>query len=103
MTRMFVVYRTPEDPAAFDKHYFNVHIALSKGLPGLLSYEVSEGAAITMGSASDAYRVAILTFQSMETLKAAFESKLGRACAADRQLMSPDEKVQMFLFDDRPV
>ena len=103
MTRMVVVYRTPDDPSAFEKHYFEVHVPLAKGLPGLLTYEVSVGAAGTMGSATDAYRVAILTFASMEALQAAFGSELGRACAADRRMMAPDEKVQMFVFDDRPV
>ncbi len=32
---MVVVYKTPPDPAAFEKHYFETHIPLAKKLPGL--------------------------------------------------------------------
>jgi uncharacterized protein (TIGR02118 family) len=103
MTRMIVVYRTPDDPAAFEKHYFELHVPLAKRLPGLTSYEVSIGPAATLGSASDAYRVATLTFTSMDQMKASFASEVGRACAADRRILAPDEKVQIFLFDDRLV
>ncbi len=28
-------HKTPKDPAAFDKHYFEVHVPLAKQLPGL--------------------------------------------------------------------
>lgn len=103
MTRMLVVYSTPDDPAAFDRHYFDVHVPLAKRLPGLVSYEVSEGPVAVMGSAPPTYRAAILTFPSMEALRAAFASDLGRECAADRRLLAGDDRVQMFLFDDRVV
>ena len=103
MTRMLVVYKTPADPDAFEKHYFDVHVPLAKRLPGLETYEVSLGPATTLGSASDAYRVATLTFSSMDAMKAAFASDVGQECAADRRILAPDEKVQMFLFDDRRV
>jgi uncharacterized protein (TIGR02118 family) len=38
---MTVIYRTPADTAAFDKHYFEMHVPLAKKLPGLRKYEVS--------------------------------------------------------------
>lgn len=34
MARMIAIYRTPKDPEAFDKHYFEVHIPLAKKLHG---------------------------------------------------------------------
>lgn len=103
MTRMVVVYKTPADPAAFQKHYFEVHIPLAKRLPGLLSYEVSQGPIATLASAADAYLIGTLTFPTMVALRSAFASEVGTACAADRQVLAPDDKVQMFLFDDRVV
>ncbi|MHB8414210.1 MAG: EthD family reductase [Acidiferrobacteraceae bacterium] len=48
MARMIVIYRTPADPAAFDKHYVDVHIPLAKNLPGLKRYEVSNGSIVAL-------------------------------------------------------
>ena len=33
MARMVVVYRTPADVAAFERHYFTTHVPLTKQLP----------------------------------------------------------------------
>lgn len=103
MARMVVVYSTPDNPAEFDRHYFDVHIPLAKGLVGLEKYEISAGPVRMMGTAADAYLVAILSFPSMEAIQKAFASDLGKACAADRRILAPDDKVQMFLYEDRLV
>ena len=76
---MIVVYRTPADPAAFEKHYFETHVPLAKQLPGLRSYEVSRGTVAVLASA------------------------IGAQCAADRKLLAPDEDVQTFLFEQADV
>ncbi|MDQ6815241.1 MAG: EthD family reductase [Bacteroidota bacterium] len=34
MARMMAIYKTSKDPAAFDKHYFEVHIPLILWLTG---------------------------------------------------------------------
>jgi uncharacterized protein (TIGR02118 family) len=100
MARMLVIYKTPKDPAAFDEHYFGVHVPLAKQLPGLRKYEVSKGPIVALAGASDPYLVATLHFDSLTAIKEAFATECGRACAADRRLLAPDEKdVQMFLFD----
>jgi uncharacterized protein (TIGR02118 family) len=104
MARMVVIYRTPRDREAFDKHYFQVHIPLAKGLPGLRKYEVSSSPIISPVGWKDAYLVAILHFDSLEAIKTAFVSECGRACAADRRILAPSEDdVQMYLFHDREV
>ncbi len=43
MAQMIVIYKTPEDKEAFDKHYFDIHVPLAKKLPGLIKYQVSKG------------------------------------------------------------
>ena len=43
MASLVVLYKTPKDPAAFDKHYSEKHIALAKKIPGLRRYEISRG------------------------------------------------------------
>ena len=104
MARMIVIYRTPPDRAAFDQHYFEVHIPLAKSLPGLRKYEVSTSPVISPVGWRDAYLVGTLHFDSLEAIKAAFTSECGRACAADRRILAPSEDdVQMYLFDDRDV
>jgi uncharacterized protein (TIGR02118 family) len=103
MARMLVIYKTPQDTAAFDKHYFEVHIPLAKKLPGLRRYEVSRGP-INALAGGEAYMVAELHFDDLAAICAAFASDVGKACAADRQNFAPDPMAfQMFLFDDRTV
>ena len=96
---MVVVYRTPADPQAFEKHYFGTHVPLAKQLPGLRSYEVSRGPIAALASATDTHFVATLTFDDMDALRRAFASDLGQQCAADRKILAADGDVQMFLFE----
>jgi uncharacterized protein (TIGR02118 family) len=103
MARMLVIYKTPQDPAAFDKHYFETHIPLAKALPGLRRYEVSRGPIAALVG-SEAYMVASLEFDSVAAIKAAFASEAGKACAADRQNFAPDpSQFQMLLFETAAV
>jgi uncharacterized protein (TIGR02118 family) len=98
MARMLVIYKTPKDVQAFEKHYWDVHIPLAKQLPGLKKYEVSRGPIAVIAGAKDVHLVATLHFDSMDALKAAFASECGRACAADRRILAPqDDDVQMLL------
>ncbi len=103
MSRMVVIYAAPSDPAAFDDHYFRIHVPLAKQLPGLRSYEVSRGKIATR-SGDGPYMVATLQFDSMEALQAAFASETGRACAADVSSFAPVAgESTMLLFDVMPV
>ncbi|HVX75718.1 MAG TPA: EthD family reductase, partial [Bradyrhizobium sp.] len=47
MAHLLVMYKTPKDAAAFDKHYFETHVPLAKKIPGLRKYEVSQGVVAT--------------------------------------------------------
>ena len=47
MATLAVMYKTPKDAAAFDKHYSETHIPLAKKIPGLRKYEVSKGPVAT--------------------------------------------------------
>lgn len=101
---MVVIYRTPQDRSAFDRHYYGIHVPLAKGLPGLRRYEISVAPIISPVGWKDVHLIATLHFDSLEAIKAAFASEVGKACAADRRVFAPrDEDVQMYLFDDREV
>ena len=104
MARMVVIYRTPQDVQAFERHYFDVHVPLAKKLPGLRKYEISYGPVTVLAGASDVYLIGTLHFDDLAALRRAFASPEGQACRADRQAYAPDETgVQMFLYEDREV
>lgn len=104
MARMVVIYKAPKDAAAFDKHYFEVHVPLAKKLQGLRKYEVSRGPIVTPAGGPPFHMVATLYFDSLTAIQAAFATSEGRACAADRRLLAPDDgDVVMLLFDEREV
>ncbi|MBZ7926001.1 EthD family reductase [Ensifer adhaerens] len=104
MAHMIVIYPTPADIEAFDRHYFDIHVPLAKKLPGLRKYEVSQGPIATPAGVPDVYRIGTLHFDDLAALKRAFASPEGQAAAADRRLFAPDASgVQMYLFDNREV
>jgi uncharacterized protein (TIGR02118 family) len=101
---MVVIYPKPKDVEAFDRHYFEIHVPLAKKIPGLRKYEVSDGPITTSVGTSNVHRIGTLHFDDLAAIEKAFASPEGRAAAADRRLLAPDESgVQMFLFDNREV
>lgn len=83
MARLIAMYRTPKDPATFDKYYFETHVPLAKTIPGLKRYEVSRGAIASPAGTSGLYLVATLHFNSLAEVQAAFATPEGQATAAD--------------------
>lgn len=102
MAKLIVMYKTPADPAAFDKHYFGTHVPLAKTIPGLRSYEVNDGTIATPAGLSDHHLVAILTFDSMADIGAGMASPEGKATAADLANFAQAGAELMF-FDTKEV
>jgi uncharacterized protein (TIGR02118 family) len=102
MARLVVMYRTPKDPAAFDRYYFATHIPIAKKIPGLRKYEVSDGQVATPAGASGFHLIAILHFDDMAAIQRAFASPEGQAAAADVQTFATGG-ADMILFDSREV
>jgi len=82
MVRFLVLYPRPADAAAFDRHYFDVHVPMAKQLPGLRRYTVSRNAAPVRGAAPF-HLVAELDWDDMESLRGDFASPLGQETARD--------------------
>jgi len=80
MARMVVIYRTPKNVEAFDRHYFEIHVPLAKKIPGLRKYEVSEGPIATPVGTSNVHRIGTLHFDDLAAIGKAFASdkRLGR-------------------------
>lgn len=100
MAQLVVIYKTPNDAATFDRHYFEVHIPLAKKIPGLRKYEVSQGPVMTPVGPSGFHLVATLQFDNMEAIQKGFASAEGQAAAADAQTLG---SVDMLLFESREV
>lgn len=96
---MTVIYKTPKDISSFEKHYYEVHIPLAKKLPGLIKYEVSNGAVRSTTGHSDVYLVANLYFDSLEAMMESFKSDIGQQCADDRRILANDDEVQIYVYD----
>jgi len=102
MARMVVMYKTPKDPAAFDRYYFASHVPIAKRIPGLRKYEVSEGAVPSPAGPSGVHLVAILHFDDMAAVGRAFASDEGKAAVADVGTFATGG-VDILMFDQREV
>ena len=81
MARFVVMYETPSDIEAFERHYHEVHVPLAKQLPGLRRYTVSHDATPVIGEPY--HLVAMLDWDDMESLGAALSSEAGARTAED--------------------
>ena len=102
MAKMLLIYKTPKDAAAFDKHYFDTHIPLAKKLPGLRKYEVSQGPLQLPAGPANFYFVATLHFDNLAAIQEAMMSPEGQAAAADVLTFTTD-RPYVLLFDSREV
>lgn len=83
MVKLVAVYRQPDDAAAFDKHYFQVHAPLAKKMPGLIRCEIERIRGTPVPGTDMPYLAAHLYFQDMPALQAAMKSEEGKAAAKD--------------------
>jgi uncharacterized protein (TIGR02118 family) len=102
MAKLVVLYKTPADPAAFDRYYFDTHVPLAKKIPGMLRYEINAGPVAGPAGASPYHLVAILEFASMDTLQQALGSPEGQAAAGDLPNFATGG-VEMLIFDTKDV
>jgi uncharacterized protein (TIGR02118 family) len=83
MASLVVLYKTPKDPAAFDKYYSEKHIALAKKIPGLRRYELSRGPVGGPGGDTGVHLVATLVFDSLAAIQSGLASPEGQAAGGD--------------------
>lgn len=103
MARLLVMYRTPVDAAAFDRHYSDIRIALAQKLPGLRGYRISHGPVVGPdGAVASCHLVAILDFDDVAAVTAALASPEGQAAVEDVGRFATGG-VDILIFDDRPA
>jgi uncharacterized protein (TIGR02118 family) len=102
MASLIVMYKTPIDPKAFDKYYFETHVPLAKKIPGLKSYSVSEGPVMTPEGPSALHLIATLEFENIAAIQQAFGSPEGQVAAGDLQNFASGG-ADLIMFDDRKI
>ena len=98
MAKLVARYKTPSDPAAFDAYYQETHIPIAKKIPGLRNYAISRGPVATPAGPSGVHLVAMLPFDSVAAIQAAFGSPEGQAAVADVQKFATGG-ADMFMFE----
>ena len=94
--RFLAVYETPADPAAFDRHYREIHIPLLRQLPGLRRYTISRD--VTALHGEPYHLITELDWDTMDGLRAAFASAEGQATAADAARLQELAPVRRMIF-----
>ncbi len=82
MIRLIALYKMPEDKAAFDKHYDEVHTPLVKKMPGLKKLEVARITGAPIGEPKY-YLICDMYFDNQDAMNAALASPEGKATARD--------------------
>lgn len=82
MVKLVAIYKKPEDPQAFDRHYEEIHAPLAEKMPGLRKLEVNKVYGTPMGD-SPFYLIAEMLFDNKEALQEALSSAEGKAAGKD--------------------
>ena len=102
MVKLVALYKKPNDPEAFDNHYFNVHMPLADKMPGLRRTEISKTVGAPMGE-PPYYLMAELYFDDIDALKQAMSSPEGKAAAKDVMSFAGSIVTMMFADDKIPA
>ena len=76
MVRLIALYSNPEDPAAFDAHYRDVHAPIVGRYPNMLGMRLTRADGVG-GRPAAFYLVAEMSFASRAELAAALASEAG--------------------------
>ena len=98
----FALYRTPDDPAEFETHYFGSHVPLIEKTPGLLENRVHRVTRQFVGEPAY-FLLAELVFESPEAMKAAFRTPEWAEGGKDLMAWGGMELVTMFSTEPHPA
>lgn len=83
MVKLIAIYDTPDDPEAFWDHYLNVHVPLTRTLPGLQAVHVNRVTADAFGGEPRHALVTEMVFPDRGAFDAALRSPENRALGKD--------------------
>jgi uncharacterized protein (TIGR02118 family) len=94
MIKLVALFKRPEDVAAFDEHYDNVHAPLMRAVPGLHRLEVTRNLQAFRGD-PEYYLVAEMYFADRMAFDSAMQSDQNRVAGKDLMSFARDY-VTMF-------
>jgi uncharacterized protein (TIGR02118 family) len=99
--KLVVLFTHPDDPDAFDRHYFATHMPLVNRIPGLERVETARFVAAADSGEQTYYRVTELYVADQGAVGAAFGSDEGKAATADYQnIAPPGSRMFIAVLDD---
>jgi uncharacterized protein (TIGR02118 family) len=98
VVRLIALYSQPEDPAAFDAHYRDVHAPIVQRYPNLVSTRLTKADGIG-GRPAAYYLMAEMSFASRADLDDALASDAGRESGRDLRNFA-GAGVTLFVADD---
>jgi uncharacterized protein (TIGR02118 family) len=81
--KLTVIYDNPKDPAAFEKHYNDIHVPLAMKIGGVRRAELAKVFPKEDGSPTPAYRTADLYFDNYDAACAAIKTPEAQAVIKD--------------------
>ena len=98
MVRLVALYSQPEDPAAFDAHYRDVHAPIVSRYPNLVSMRLTKADGVG-GRPAAFYLMAEMSFATRAELDEALASDAGRESGRDLRNFA-QAGVTLFVADD---
>jgi uncharacterized protein (TIGR02118 family) len=95
MLKFVALYRSPTDPADFDRHYFGGHVPLVNATPGLVRAEVAKVTRTVVGEPAY-YLMAEMYFDDLDAFRSGAKSEPWLASGANLQEWGGMELVTMF-------
>ena len=101
MYRLTVLYGHPQDEAAFDRYYHEVHIPIAKTMKGLKGWTIGKCESATPGEKPPYYMIVGLFADTRADLEAILASPEGQETVADVPNFATGGCT--FMFDDEVV
>jgi len=101
MVKFLILWDTPTDPVAFERHYREVHIPMGWQLPGLRCYTAGRHATAIRGEPY--YWIAELEWDTMDALQEAFQSLQGQAVSQDVASLTRYAQVRSMVYEVEEV
>lgn len=96
MVKLVALFRQPEDVAAFDQHYREVHAPLMQAVPGLRKMEVTRFTSGVRGEKAEYYLMAEMYWDDKAAMDAAMMSAENRAAGKDLMSFAREYVTMMF-------
>jgi uncharacterized protein (TIGR02118 family) len=101
VVRLIALYSQPDDPAAFDAHYRDVHTPIVNRYPNLRGVSLTKTGGVA-GRPAPFYLMAEMRFDSRADLDEALASEAGRESGRDLRNFAA-AGVSLFIADDEAV